>query len=729
MEQYLFDQKIHNKLIEPIICVDLDVRKVVYCNEACKYLELIHEDMSIEELSKVIVAKESYHNIAKQVINMDKECVVQSVEMITNGESTVHGDLHITHGKECDRQLYFMLRYKPEDVQYVFMKNRCFELIYTMSFSYPFCLNIEKKEIHFIGPVLSHFKVAPIMKNYPEEVIHAGVIHKDDIEIFRDVVRCMYQGIHTDHVFRTYTDDGTILWYTAKYVVSRDKYGNPVEIVGEFVNVQEIKELEIKMHTDELTGCYNKNAFQMMVSEKLSSSTQDDKHALIIVDVDNFKTINDNLGHPYGDTVLKEMGDKLHTIFHDGEYIGRIGGDEFMIFVPCLQGKQKLINYLEQVIVEFNQTFLGKTREYKTTASIGVATYPQDGFVFQDLYDCSDMALYDVKSRGKNAYRFYQASMSQGNMNNTTPFDVASRALSQHFDKQLISDIFSLLTQALDYEASINKVLELLGRRFNAQRCYIFEFIKDDSYHFDNTYEWCQQGFISQKDNLKSVPKEIYQPMINNSNEDGVFYCNDLSVFQGEPIQKIMVEQNIQSFLISFNKFDGEVVNMIGFDDCTKARIWSPIEIATLMHASKIIAQSLKYNSLMKASERMARDKLRVLDELNSYAYIIDDETAQLLYFNVELKKAFPNVKKGDFCYQVLHGKNERCTNCPILKMKDKNKLKYRCIMPIQKLNQNMLVNTTYLGQFEGRSSTFFSCGNLEDLDDYENDYIKDCFL
>lgn len=710
--------KLYDEILEPIIIVDMKSKKIVHCNEACKYLQLVKEDMVSSELIHVITSASDYLSIRSQVLQMEENCLVPNVSMKTFGEGSIRGDLLIGYVDHSREQLYMIFKYNKEEIREVFLKNRCYEAIYTLSFAYPFRLDVPNKTAYFIGPILEHFKVRPVMCNYPEEVLEAGVIHEEDREIFRRIVEKMYRGEETKEVFRTYAQNGEILWYKVEYIANQDVQGNVVEVIGEFINIQEKKELELKLHTDELTGCLNKATFQAFVKEKLEEVVSDHHYALFIIDIDNFKAINDNLGHQFGDAVLRAAGRRLQTIFRCDDYIGRIGGDEFMVFMHGVKDMAIIEEQARRIVESFDKTYKGNAREYRTTASIGISVYPRDGEEFSTLYNRADIALYDKKSRGKNGHTFYCSTMAEGNMNNTTPFDAASRALSQHFDQLAIKEIFSLLSGSKDYEASINKVLELLGMRFNAGRCYIFELNKEDASLYDNTYEWCAPGITSEIEHLQRVTQEAYYPLVELSNDEGIFYCNDLSIFEGQPTFEVMKEQGIQSFLLAFNKVDGYATSMVGFDDCASTRIWSSIEISTLMHASRIINQFLKYIQALEATHKAVSERLNVLDELYSYAYIIDDASGEILYYNQELKNTFPKIRKGAYCYEVLHNENQMCERCPIKKMKERGLDKYRCLLPMKNLNQTMLVSTSNIGMFEGRKATFFSCSCIEELDE-----------
>ncbi len=705
-------------LMEPLMIIDINSHKIVHCNAICHRLNIIGEANDAYDLGNHIFSDVQYDTVEKSIREKQEELLIEDVRIVTPERVEVRGSMKIGNVDKDWNQIYLMFLFNPDSFRLTMLKNKCYDMVYSLSYSYPFRLDTKERTIYFFGPIVEQFGLEPIIRNYPESVIESGVLHGEDLTSFKSMVEKMYRGEEPSDMFRAASSDGTILWYTVEYVVVRNENDEIVEVIGEFVNIQEKKELEEQLYTDSLTGCLNKISFETAVKKKLLEVENAEKYALLIVDLDNFKAINDNLGHLFGDLVLRETGEKLRNLFRSEDYVGRIGGDEFMILMKNAGDLSIVEERAQEIIDELDNTYGGDVQKYRTTASIGIATYPLDGEGFERLYTLADVALYDVKSRGKNGYTFYNSTMSEGTMVNTTPFDVAARASSEFFDQQIIIDIFGLLSEAKDYDASVNKALELLGRRFGVGRSYIFEYNQEDNKYMDNTYEWCAPGVTAERENLQGVPQAVYGPCIERSNEVGIFYCNNLEEFQGEATFDIMREQGIQSFLFSFNLEGDTVVNMVGFDDCTSQRVWSPVEIGTLMHASKILNQFLKYKQAISEVAKAADERLKVLDELYSFAYITNPETHQMQYVNLSLREAFPEAKIGSICYELLHGGKAPCSNCPMKRMKEQGKEKYRCIMPMRTRNEMMLVNVSAIGEFNGEDSMFFSCSNIDCVDE-----------
>lgn len=170
--------------------------------------------------------------------------------------------------------------------------------------------------------------------------------------------------------------------------------------------------LDTKAHTDQLTDILNKQSFNDMTAKAIAEADKNEKHALILLDIDDFKSVNDTLGHGYGDKVLIKTGKTLKSVFTSDDIMGRIGGDEFCVFVKSISGSDT--DYMEAVrekcktlCRDFENYYTGSDGKYKISSSIGVSVFPDDGKSFEELYAASDKALYRSKKAGKDTYSFF----------------------------------------------------------------------------------------------------------------------------------------------------------------------------------------------------------------------------------------------------------------------------------------------------------------------------------
>ena len=182
---------------------------------------------------------------------------------------------------------------------------------------------------------------------------------------------------------------------------------------------QTVTNLDTKARIDQLTGIFNKKSFEEYAHERLDNNDNTSACAMVILDIDDFKSVNDTLGHAFGDIVLARTGSMLRTTFSGEDYVGRIGGDEFCVLVNHSDDGTDIKDYVrgkcEQLCRMFDSNYTGENNDYKVSASIGAAFSPQDGRGFDDMYSACDKALYISKRSGKDTYTFFEnISESEG---------------------------------------------------------------------------------------------------------------------------------------------------------------------------------------------------------------------------------------------------------------------------------------------------------------------------
>jgi diguanylate cyclase (GGDEF)-like protein len=127
----------------------------------------------------------------------------------------------------------------------------------------------------------------------------------------------------------------------------------------------------------------------------------------MIVDIDDFKSINDRYGHLQGDKILSFVINQVKMIFTGGEIIGRIGGDEFAVFIGDIANKEAVFNKADLLAQALRSVYREEEYEISVSGSIGVSLYPRDGKNYNQLLNCADKALYDVKDRGKDGFKLF----------------------------------------------------------------------------------------------------------------------------------------------------------------------------------------------------------------------------------------------------------------------------------------------------------------------------------
>lgn len=174
------------------------------------------------------------------------------------------------------------------------------------------------------------------------------------------------------------------------------------------INKRSQHSLMKKAQTDSLTGVLNKESTEVQISKWLDSRECEGIQALLMIDLDKFKQINDTYGHAIGDNVLKHTADLLKGIFRESDIIGRIGGDEFVILMKNVRQEIVVLQHMEEVCKKLNLLEIETLHRGKINCSIGAAYAPKHGQTFMELYTCADKALYQVKKNGRGGYIIYE---------------------------------------------------------------------------------------------------------------------------------------------------------------------------------------------------------------------------------------------------------------------------------------------------------------------------------
>jgi diguanylate cyclase (GGDEF)-like protein len=173
--------------------------------------------------------------------------------------------------------------------------------------------------------------------------------------------------------------------------------------------IEELRQIEKeKQHYEEIsrldgmTGILNKNATEYYIKEYLDVYNPIQKAGLILVDIDNFKMINDNFGHLVGDKIIKEVAKIITQTFRTSDLVGRIGGDEFLALMKNIRTKEEVIAKAEELRKVFENNFMENENSYGMTVSIGVSIIENNRYDYGEVFSNVDKALYAAKNEGRN---------------------------------------------------------------------------------------------------------------------------------------------------------------------------------------------------------------------------------------------------------------------------------------------------------------------------------------
>lgn len=439
------------------------------------------------------------------------------------------------------------------------------------------------------------FGFEPIRKNINTAIARSSKIHPDDMDSCLKLMRDSAAGIpYSETEFRIQDILGEFRWCRVRVTVQYDSVGAPIKATGIILNIDEDKRHQQSLieqaRQDSLTGLLNKAASKSKIDEMLK---QQSVGILFIIDLDDFKGVNDRFGHLCGDAVLTDVAHILQHLFRTQDVVGRIGGDEFLVFLPELpvlkaeEKAQEMISALRSITFHHGEEHI--------SCSIGGAAFPRDAVDFYNLYQCADQALYHVKTNCRGGCAVYTTNMFTETVSNgiaRTAVNTVIESEGDSVNEQLAKYSFQMLYHAIDVKTAVNQILEIVGKAYDVSRAYIFESSKD-GLTCSNTFEWCGKDVTPEMNRLQNLSyKDDLDNYLDNFNENGIFYCKDIKELRSA-VYDILATQDIRSVLQCAIMDDGQFKGYVGFDECRENRYWTKEQVESLTLISNVLSTFL----------------------------------------------------------------------------------------------------------------------------------------
>lgn len=211
--------------------------------------------------------------------------------------------------------------------------------------------------------------------------------------------------------------DGRPIDVLLSAIAENDEKGRFQNSLAVMTDVTERKKAELQIerlaYFDTLTGLPNRKLFQDRLEQTLAQARRRQSMvAVIFLDLDNFKTINDSYGHTLGDLLLQKVAEELQECVRSGDTVARLGGDEFVILLAGEAGEDKLLACVQRITAALRKPIVLEGQSLHVTASIGIAIYPKNGQDSTSLIKAADIAMYAAKEQGRNNFQFFSAEMS-----------------------------------------------------------------------------------------------------------------------------------------------------------------------------------------------------------------------------------------------------------------------------------------------------------------------------
>ena len=245
--------------------------------------------------------------------------------------------------------------------------------------------------------------------------------HPDDLEQLQWDRKAHFDGLTPTYIneHRVRCKDDTWKWVlTRGMVINRDAQGLPLRMIGTHTDISDRKRSEAliwqQAHFDTLTGLPNRRMLRERLEHEIKKSRRDGRQlAILFIDLDHFKEVNDTLGHNNGDLLLIEAARRIRECVRESDTVARMGGDEFTVILTELPDANSMERILQKLLLAMEDVFQLGDELVFVSASIGITMYPLDGTEIEDLFKNADQALYVAKGAGRNRFSFFTPALQE----------------------------------------------------------------------------------------------------------------------------------------------------------------------------------------------------------------------------------------------------------------------------------------------------------------------------
>ena len=313
------------------------------------------------------------------------------------------------------------LRLEASENRYRFIVNNSPDIIYMLD---------DEGRFAFVND-----RVTGLLGYKPEEILgkhYSELVHKEDLEKARYAFDERRTGVRASHdielrllckdtslPYRYFESRSITIELNAMGMYQKKHSGDDKGFFGTYGVARDISErkraeeiINFQLYHDLLTNLPNRALFRDRLNLAISQARrQDSQLAVMFLDMDRFKVINDSLGHLAGDQLLQAVAGRLTTCLRDSDTLARVGGDEFNLLIPDIAGREDAVMIATKIFDQLKQPVQLEGHEVFVSFSIGIALFPQDGASMEVLIKNADMAMYHTKSHGKNGYEFFSDNM------------------------------------------------------------------------------------------------------------------------------------------------------------------------------------------------------------------------------------------------------------------------------------------------------------------------------
>ena len=541
-------------------------------------------------------------------------------------------------------------------------------IIADISEELPYEYDIIDDVITFADKFNHIFEGASIIENPGVNMVKQGLVSFDTKEQLEELINLAKTGAeYYSTEFKLNTKNSGFQWYFSTFSSIYDEKGDPIRVVGLLRNIHaqkvEQQKLLIKAETDLMTGLLNKATTEAKIQHMLRELNGNSYNVFMLVDIDDFKKINDTYGHLKGDDVIIDIAKALMK--HTGEYgiAGRLGGDEFCVYLTNILDTQVACEKAELIANELRQLYPGGNGDCKVTLSIGIAA-TKDQIPYNVLLENADTALYQTKLNGKNGYFLYKEDMERGKYENNR-----NKTETNPNDTVILSLLTSLFSSTNSYSA-IENALSTVGQAFDLDKICIWEYEYSKNF-VDCTHQWCADGIKNDRNIKQHTPSAILEEL-DAMGTEGIVYSSDTSLIKLHSSNMTPYSEGIKRLIQSQIVLNGKKIGYISFYCMSEDKpAWTTSSLASFKMLFMLLGEAICSKQNINNLSRLRDDTINAFDTIQSPMIVVSRDNYDIMYFNDASVEYFPNISLNSKCYNGLFQENSPCRDCTLHRLSD----------------------------------------------------------
>jgi diguanylate cyclase (GGDEF)-like protein len=578
---------------------------------------------------------------------------------------------------ECVHSTFVNISSLKQVEEQLQLTKRRYDLILDQTEDIIFDWNIRDRSVYFSHTFTRKLGREPVTGNFPENAVQSGIVDQRDAQNFLDSFHGLEKGKSSFELeLRLKNAEEESIWFRMIATTVFGGTGEPIRAVGTLQDIDTQKrtllEAADSANRDSLTQLYNRRMTARLIDARLSEQTV--TGSLAVIDIDDFKLVNDSMGHLYGDFVLNQMVRVLLENTGPDDIVGRIGGDEFCVFFSDTIDEWSVRRRASNILATLFDVGRSNTPRYELSASIGIVIKSEEDPVatFEGLFQKADTALYFAKRLGKNCYVIYSAMVEQA-MNPhvdgpPAPLLIDDSVMRQKLFRDRLADcFFKASNEFSDLNQALHSLLGTAGHLIGAGRGIIYEYSGDDAF-FSNTFEWCDDGVPSAREWGRRIASMDYSELKNYFDDNDIFFCPDVRKLPGRnAFEEFVKSRGSLSVLFFMIMERGRRKALLGFEQFESGVLPSYDEMVGL-------SQFAKLTGLLLIHDQENQRLFSILsNHVDAASFVIDATDYRLTFCNDKVARRFPAASVGSFCHQAIRGNPEPCADCPLLSDRFKN--------------------------------------------------------